>query len=604
MNTTLENLTKQYLELHSKSQDTFWTAKMGLTGDLDHAEAELAAAELKYQEFYEDASWLRTLAGLESQVTDPNELRTLKSWQRSFQASAIEDEAVRKYSAELLQKYLDYAARKAKYNWGYTDPTSGEFVPTTSNALPNIVYTHPDEAVRKAAYEALLKFEQFTIDIGFLDLVRGRNEFARMMGYATYYDLSVERNEGISKKEIFALLGDLEQKTREHTKNVVEKFIRTHGEAAREPWNFSHMRSGSLVKEFDPYLQFEDALERWVRAFSALGIRFRGASLTLDLIDRTGKYENGFMHLPSPAHATDGTWHPARINFCSHAIPNKIGMGERGLNTLYHEGGHAAHFANITAGSPAHSGSPYSHGYTETQSMFCDRILRDPDWSTRYAHMPFELLERDIRNFQPFAALRPRSIMSLSFFERALYELPDAELTRENVTALARSCEKQMLFTNGSSMPALAATHPHDSPCMSHGYVLALIAVYQTREYFRSKYGYILDNSNVGPELASAYWSHGNSKSFFEMIGDLTGTPYSVDAIVREITRPVEETVEAAKAQIAKLAEIPESTSTDLDAHVRVIHGKEQIAEWSDGNFAQANEAFKAWVRENYPKGE
>src|SRR5205807_1302641 len=147
-------------------------------------------------------------------------------------------------------------------------------------------------------------------------------------------------------------------------------------------------------------------------------------------------YENGFMHNVDPSFTDRGTWHPARINFCAHSIPNEPGMGAHGLETLFHEGGHAAHFANIAGDSPTYSGSPMGHHYTETQSMFMDRFNYDADWLTRYAKMPFDLIERSIRQEQPFMATIERRILMNCYFERALYELPDAELTQENVLDL------------------------------------------------------------------------------------------------------------------------------------------------------------------------
>ena len=52
-----------------------------------------------------------------------------------------------------------------------------------------------------------------------------------------------------------------------------------------------------------------------------------------------------------------------------------------------------------------------------------------------------------------------------------------------------------------------------------------------------------MDNPHVGPELAQAYWSYGNSKSFFEMVADLTGSPYAPDALVREVTKSIEDCI-------------------------------------------------------------
>jgi len=51
----------------------------------------------------------------------------------------------------------------------------------------------------------------------------------------------------------------------------------------------------------------------------------------------------------------DGTWVPAKANFTSLATPNEVGSGHTALTTLLHEGGHAAHFANIDQHSPLFS---------------------------------------------------------------------------------------------------------------------------------------------------------------------------------------------------------------------------------------------------------
>ena len=52
---------------------------------------------------------------------------------------------------------------------------------------------------------------------------------------------------------------------------------------------------GSAVRDCRFFLH---AVRRWGRSFAALGIDYRGAELLLDLVDRRGKYENGFMHGP------------------------------------------------------------------------------------------------------------------------------------------------------------------------------------------------------------------------------------------------------------------------------------------------------------------
>jgi Zn-dependent oligopeptidase len=87
-----------------------------------------------------------------------------------------------------------------------------------------------------------------------------------------------------------------------------------------------------------------------------------------------------------PSFWQEGEWVPAVVNFTSLANPAQVGSGWSGLNTLFHEGGHAAHFANVTGNAPASPRvPPTSMAYAETQSMFCDSLLDDADWLKRYA---------------------------------------------------------------------------------------------------------------------------------------------------------------------------------------------------------------------------
>src|SRR5436189_4233605 len=67
----------------------------------------------------------------------------------------------------------------------------------------------------------------------------------------------------------------------------------------------------------------------------------RGATMQLDLLERPGKYQNGFCHGPVPAWINEkGEWVPGQINFTAEATPDQVGSGIRAINTLFHEGGH------------------------------------------------------------------------------------------------------------------------------------------------------------------------------------------------------------------------------------------------------------------------
>ena len=67
--------------------------------------------------------------------------------------------------------------------------------------------------------------------------------------------------------------------------------------------------------------------------------------------------------------------------------PVQVGSGKDALVTLLHEGGHAAHLANVDQCSPFFSQerAPTSVAYAENQSMFLDAYEGDAAWLARYA---------------------------------------------------------------------------------------------------------------------------------------------------------------------------------------------------------------------------
>merc|ERR1719217_1013333 len=194
------------------------------------------------------------------------------------------------------------------------------------------------------------------------------------------------------------------------------------------------MLAGDLKKRQDPYFPFERAVEMWGRSFAAMNIQYKGATMTLDLLDRKGKYSNGFCHWPQPAwRRPSGEWQPSATNFTSLADPQAVGSGQTALKTLMHEAGHAAHFANIDQPSPLFSQerAPTSVAYAENQSMFLDSLCEDAAWQGRYCRdragspIPWALLEEGIRTAGPYEVFTLRTMLAVPFFERALYELPD-----------------------------------------------------------------------------------------------------------------------------------------------------------------------------------
>lgn len=609
----LRELNEAYLRLHVAKEDLFWASKMGLTDDAEECSVKFAKAEIELSAFIQDAAKLTELRAYQSQSgLSADEKTALEGWIRFFEANVIESEEGRKFAAEAIEMEGELQYKRSVMGLGYVDPATGKKIETTSTELSNMLTSDSDEARRKAAWEGLYSIGPFILANGFIEVIKKRNELARASGYEDYYEFKVQRTEGFSKKYLFELLDDLERRTRDANKKAIEDFKNKHGEDAVLPWNFKYYKGGELAKEIDPYHPFEYALERWVKSFAAMNIEYRSATLTLDLIDRKGKHENGFMHGPEPGFFRDGKWNPARINFTANAIPNAVGSGVEALNTLFHEGGHAAHFSNILMNAPCFSQefAPTSVAYAETQSMFLDAVISDADWLTKYAKnskgeaYPLTLIERAAHEEQSFHPLMIRAMLAVCYTEKALYEMSDAELTPEHIQQVVADIEERMYYHRGAPRPLLAVPHilAGEASAYYHGYVLAEMAVRQTREYFLNKYGYISDNPNIGPELAEGYWKPGNSESFMSLVEKLTGKPLSADALVAWATRSADDVIAEAKELIARADGGKEHSSTDLKAEIKIIHGNEDIAKFSNGDFSSANEEFKNWVVSHYPK--
>jgi oligoendopeptidase F len=593
-----DDLNHDYLAVHRAKEELFWATYMATSDDT----AGFAEAEKAYKAFVSDPSRLSAvrekIAALEAVVGSPDgaagaadrELAAgLKGWRALFEANVIEGEAGQEGMAKIIALEAELFAKRAKYLLKHLNEKGEEEEATLGGLLTNET-TNPSEAARKSSLEALRGLEKWVLDSGFIEIVKARNAFARGQGYEDFFDYKVRKSEAMSPAELFAILDDFERRTAAANARGLAALEKAQGKGALEPWNIRFRMSGGVAREIDPYFPFELALERWAKSFRRLGISYRGAVMQLDLLGRKGKYQNGFCHGPVPAYYDEGQWVAAHVNFTSEGRPSQVGSGQRALETLFHEGGHAAHFANVARNSPCFSQEfpPTSMAYAETQSMFCDSILGDADWLTRYAKrgdgtpMPPDLIRRKIESSQPFRAYNDRMILVVPYFERALYALGDAELKADRILSMAREAERRILGAE-SSRPLLAIPHllNQESAASYHGYLLAEMAVYQTRAWFLDQYGYIADNPAVGPALAEKYWAPGNSMTHDQTLRNLTGEGFSARYLAEACNATSEEAWEAAQESVAAATarEYPRDYSSSLDANLRIVHGAECYAD-------------------------
>ncbi|MGY3904106.1 M3 family metallopeptidase [Aeromonas lusitana] len=600
----LNQLNAEYLQVHRRKEDLFWSTYMGTSDD----QAGFTAAEQAYKAFCADPARLPVLREMQAQAEGADLKRGLGGWIAFFECNVIEDPAAAALMDELVAAEAALFARRKELKLSLLDE-QGRQVAGSLPAASTSLAASQNEAVRQSAITMFHALEQWVVDNGFLEVVALRNRFARAMGYRDYFDYKVHKNEQMSPEQLFTVLDDFIARTEDRVHQGLAELKAAKGATALLPHNLRYFVSGDVTRQLDPYVPFSRALKDWVESFRRLGIQYRDATLTLDLLTREGKYENGFCHGPVPSFWQEGQWVPAVVNFTSLADPAQVGSGWSGLNTLFHEGGHAAHFANVTGNAPCFSQEfpPTSMAYAETQSMFCDSLLDDADWLKRYARneagevIPDALIEAMIAARQPFRAFNERQIALVAYFERDLYAMDEAERSPAAVLALARQWERKILGVE-SPRPLLAIPHllNQESACAYHGYLLALMAVEQTRAYFLRRDGYLTDNPRIGPDLAAHYWGPGNGMTHDQTLQSLTGEGFSAGPLARVCNQSVAEAWATASACMAAARQRPPvGDGTPLNAHIRVVHGETLIADNSHSE-AQMLADFEAWIHNHY----
>ncbi|KAI8830928.1 oligoendopeptidase [Chytriomyces cf. hyalinus JEL632] len=608
----IEDFNASYEAKHKAYEDNFWATKMNLAGS---SSDELTRTKTELDNFLGDATMLtkvQTLLGEPNLSTD--QTKTLKIFERTFKCYIITDAEGLAMREQLNALEAKLAEDRRGMKLGYTN-ASGAFVEASSVQLRSVMRTSEDESLRKACYEAMRSIGPFVAP-QFVEITKVRNKLARSLGFEDYYDMKVTAAEGFGKHTLFPMLEKLVDRSKSIRDKALATLAAEKGEDALKPWNMGFALAGDLSALQDPYFPFDNAVNSWARSFAALGIKYEGATMRLDLCDRKGKYSNGFCHWPQPAWVSSKRgWVPSSANFTSLATPGQVGSGHTALVTLMHEGGHAAHFANVKQPSPLFSQerAPTSIPYAENQSMFLDSLVGDAAWIGRYAlskdgqPMPWELIEREIRSLHPYKVFALTSMLAVPIFERRLYEMPESELTVEAMLKLADEVELEVQGAL-SSRPLLSVPHPltDESAAYYHGYVLADMAVYQTRKHFLNKYGYIVDNPQIGQDLKEIYWQSGNSRMFLDLVKEMTGSDLSGDAYIEMLEQNVDDLVKEEKVAYADaLAKGPKfgpEDAIDLDMRVILVHGDEVISDSKElkGGLTEACSVFKQWIGTNF----
>ncbi len=594
----LNYLNTTYAKLHTTYEDYFWLSYMG-----DHSYNEKKDIALKKRDEFRNNEALYEQVKTWLQKSKGESKGRLSDWQRFFSLYQVPSEG-KDLKAKIAELETKIEKNRSSRKEGYIDPKSKKFVAASVNKMRSMITTEESEVIRKACFDAVQVIAAENVS-DYIELVLLRNAFAKTLGYEDFFAYKLAIEEKMTKKELFSLFDTLYEKTKYGFKNI--RALEKNKPGLRKPWNFSYMMAGSFTKEENPYFPFEEALVRWGRSFAAMGIDYKGGKLVLDLLDRKGKYNNGFCHWPDLVSYKDGKKIPGRSQFTCNVVLDIPGQSNVGMVTLFHEGGHAAHMLSSEMKDVCvnHEYAPMSTAWAETQSMFLDTVFSSIEWTSRYAitaegaPYPIELYERKLKAVEAMQPLDPMGILRVPAFEKMIYE--EKTLTKEKVLAFAKKVGKKYFDFNGDTLMVLEVPHIYswESSCSYQGYLLAELALAQWRACFYKKYGYIVDNPAIGKEMQKV-WKYGGSKTFPEFVKLATGKKLSPDSYIKSITRSVPQTMKLAKDRIETLSKkAPYKKVINLNASIKMVHGKQTIAD-NKKSFEDMAEKYAKWLKTQY----
>ena len=302
--------------------------------------------------------------------------------------------------------------------------------------IEEILRSSTDVDLRKKAWLASKQVGAM-LEPGLMELIKLRNESAAELGYANYYEMSIQLQE-FDSAWLKQTLDSYRDQTNALFRRVKDSIDQAVGERLGVdpdklmPWHMSDMffQEAPRTSDVDLAVYYRNKGQHVVEqlataTYDAIGLDIRDIIARSDLYERPGKDQHAFtMHLDNKGD----------VRVLANLRPNETEM-----ETMLHEMGHAVYDKYTDMTLPPVLRQPAHIFTTEAVAMFFGRMSRDPKWYNQIVGIDdasFEKLQTDlpvaIRNQM---LVSTRWITHFALFERELYrtEQGDSRLWYEGV---------------------------------------------------------------------------------------------------------------------------------------------------------------------------
>jgi peptidyl-dipeptidase A len=508
----------------------YWTATIsGQPADFER----YASLEVELQKLYGNRDdFARITAWRDDETTrDEVEARQLELLYRAYLRNQVDPdliEATTRLSSQIVRAFGTYRVR-----------VDGKEL--TGNDVRTVLKTSTDSSYRRAVWETD-KAVGREVRADLLELVRLRNRIATDLGFANYYEMSLELAEQHTT-EIVTLFDRLDTVTLEPFRTAKQEIdsalASRYGVPVGEirPWHyedpFFQETPRIFAVDFDGFYRDRDVVELSRAFFAGIGLDVRSILARSDLYEKPGKEQHAYcLDIDRRGDVR---------------VLANVKNDENWAGTMLHELGHAVYDSHIDPSLPFLL-REHAHVFaTEAIAMLFGRLSKDARWMEEMLG-----LTGDDRAALEAASQHSSRLGQIIFarwcqvmmrFERALYADPSQDLNRLWWDLVERY--QMVKRPAGRDEPDWASKiHIVSAPVYYHNYMLGELFASQLDHAIQAS---VLNNGNgraslvnapaVGTFLRDNVFTAGKRFRWDELVKRATGHPLAPDHFVEQFVR-------------------------------------------------------------------
>lgn len=506
--------------LEAEFHRAYWESQIEASEENDRRRAEL---ELEVRKVKGDASALAEVnAALAEGMHEPILRRQLELLRLSLTANQMDE--------NLRQELVDVSTEVESTFASHRAEVDGQRL--SENEIDRILRDSDNEDERRRAWIASKEIGRL-VGGRVRELARLRNDVALSLGYPDHYRMALDLQE-LSESWLFGLLDELGSATagpfNAWKADLDERLRARFGTARLMPWHYADPFFQQLPPDggvsLDGLFAESSASELAARTFEGWGIDITNILERSDLYPREKKCQHAFC-LDIDRSTKD-------VRILANVVP-----GERWIEVMLHESGHAAYDVSIDRHLPYLLRRSAHTFVTEAIAILSGRLPRNPEWLTGvagFADSDVALLVDRLRvsgNVQ--SLLFARWVLVMAHFERDLYLDPEADLD-ERWWGYVERFQGIERPEHGGEGAWAAKIHVACAPVYYHNYLLGEVLASQLEATMTERFGGYVARPEAGRFLVDEVFRYGASQRWDGLIENATGRPLTARDFVAAIS--------------------------------------------------------------------